>query len=335
MDNCQLFSASSCTVVGKETFTTRDENGKVAMSSYLDTQLQLLVSLETQHRSCKDQQTLLSIPFSTPCSTWRERVATWLYDVVDYLEVPRDVVFVAMNILDRYVAIGRENCISDKKQYELASITSMFLAVRLAGSVTLSVPSLLQLSSTDLQAKDVMAMAGRMLGTLSWDHRVVTPSAFVKSMLGLFNSSLSQEAMFSLYEQASYLVEIAVCDQFFVTVPPSEIALAAITVAVNGQHELRLHQKTSSFFVQRVLQESGMNLDSASMKMTCNRLQCIYQQSDDFASVDMPHVIVDDEEGNDAVSTSYEHNLDIDLVVPDVSAFDLRPACLHAVNAPK
>ena len=82
---------------------------------------------------------------------WRERVAQWCYDVLDYLEESRDVAHVAMSFLDRYLAVlATENSNGGEVQpfeFEVISFTSLFLAIRVCGrNKNLQIPELLQLS---------------------------------------------------------------------------------------------------------------------------------------------------------------------------------------------
>jgi hypothetical protein len=197
--------------------------------------LQAMINVERAITRGKDHVALLTCTPSFQNHAWRERVAQWCYDVVDHLDVPRDVVYLAMNILDRYLAMSPDACSVDKLQYELAANTSLFLAVRSSGSMDLKIPELLQMSRSNIQVKDVLATGTRILETLTWDQRILAPSTFVGALIGLLQSSIDASTAVSVLELASYLVEISVCDQQFCRVPPSKVAFASLLIAMDNQ----------------------------------------------------------------------------------------------------
>jgi hypothetical protein len=62
--------------------------------------LQAMIKVERAIIRGEDHVALLTCTPSFQNHAWRERVAQWCYNVVDHLDVPSDVVYLAMNILD-------------------------------------------------------------------------------------------------------------------------------------------------------------------------------------------------------------------------------------------
>jgi hypothetical protein len=267
-------------------------------SLFSRSRLQTLISVERLTRKCNGQVALEESTISIQNHPWRERVVQWCYDVVDHLGASREVVYHAMNILDRYLAASCEEGSMDKLDYELASITSLFLALRVSGAMNLKVTELLQMSRSGLQIKDILSTGTIILEALSWEHRILTPTDFVKAILGLLQSAIDCKTCLSLYELSSYLVEISVCDQYFSRIPPSKIAFVALLVAMKCDPDCAIDRNTFTYFIHMVHQETGMSLDSAEIKPLFSRLQCIYNQSQDSSPVTSPHVIIDEEEEN-------------------------------------
>merc|ERR1712151_708035 len=115
---------------------------------------------------------------------WREKIAQWFYDVVDYMNEPRSIVYVAMNILDRYSAVElQKEEIVVGQTYKIAAMTAIFLAIRVAGSGDLRINDLIRASRGNFGVQDVISTGRSMLDILTWGIRLVTPHDFVDAIL--------------------------------------------------------------------------------------------------------------------------------------------------------
>jgi hypothetical protein len=284
------------------TIAAPSSNEKVALLN-----LERMVKEERSSRSEGDFVALLQVDdddMSSHNQLWRERVAQWFYDVLDYLEESRDVAYVAMNVLDRYLAVLSTDepplMISSIQpfDFEVMAFTSLFLAIRVCGSNTdLQVPELLQLSTSGAQPRHILAAGNNMLQKLSWNCRVITPFAILKDLHELlvqqWNSSqnsrrladLTPEQANSLLEFASYLVEVSVCDSYFSCTPPSQVACAALTLACMSEQSTfgALLEFLPRFF-EVLCRDISLDLDSVQMKPVVSRLFDVYTQSHEAAA---------------------------------------------------
>jgi hypothetical protein len=237
--------------------------------------------------------------------TWRERVAQWCYDVLDYLEEPRDVAAVAMNIMDRYLAVVSKQSPFEtllaigEFDYEVISFTSLFLAIRVSGAnKELEISELLQLSSRSgaPQVRHIVAAGNSMLDKLSWDNQILTPNYFLRKLVALLmiqyyeeqassTKAISSDSLSNLAEFASYLVEVSVCDLYFSAVAPSKIAFGALTLAMMCNLEFFdsgcIHEGFLSKFFEVVNEQSSMNIECPEMNSILSRLLHVYSQSEE------------------------------------------------------
>jgi hypothetical protein len=222
-----------------------------------------------------------------PNLVWREKVAHWCYGVVDHLNESRSVVYVAMNILDRYCAVSAsDGCSMDERTYEMASMTAIFLAVRIAGSGNLCLQELTSMSRGQVRVRDIISTGTSMIKILTWEHRIVTPLDFVGVWLDLISEDLRSQHVF---DSACYLVEIAVCDSALSPSKASDVALAAV---MNSLGETPSDQEN---FAKAVKQATGIVFDTSEFSSLRARLQGIYSQSADSSSKnDEPHLIDDE-----------------------------------------
>merc|ERR1711862_182672 len=95
---------------------------------------------------------------------WREKIAQWFYYVTDYMNEPRAVVYVAMNILDRYSATKmQDDEIFVGKSDKIAAMTAIYLTIRVAGRNNLQVADLIRASRGNFGVHDVSATGKSML----------------------------------------------------------------------------------------------------------------------------------------------------------------------------
>ena len=90
---------------------------------------------------------------------WREKICEWCYQVVDHFDYNRQVVSIALNYLDRYLALRPVN----RKIFQLAAMTCLFLAIKLNETRPLSLPAFLSLSRGYFQADHVLKMEHAIL----------------------------------------------------------------------------------------------------------------------------------------------------------------------------
>jgi hypothetical protein len=286
----------------------RKKSATTATATASSLGLQRMWKEEQLSRSSRDCQALLGTCDSTMNTNvvvrnhlWRERVAKWCYDVLDYLEESRDVAYVAMNFLDRYLAVlFKESSLLagdiQPFEYEVMAFTSLFLAIRICGvHKQLQIPELLQLSSSRaLETRHILEVGHHMLEKLTWTHRILTPHAFLKEHLGLLvvfadsnnpkqdhQNVLSREQIMSLLDFSYYLMEVSVCDSYFSTVAPSQIALGALVVAMTSDANLASHRLFLVSFLRMIEEYSSINVESEhkNLRKITSRLLDIYNQS--------------------------------------------------------
>lgn len=237
---------------------------------------------------------------ASPNLIWREKVTQWCYDVVDHLNESRDVVYVAMNLLDRHcVRCSSQPAEMDEREYELAAMTALFLAVRISGSGNLEVPDLVRMSRGGIHLQEVITTGKAMIKSVS-EHRLVTPIQFVRAFLELLPPSVDTTSRSSLLESASFLVEVSVCDAFFIGVVPSKLAMAAVLNASGSTFSspTSLAREERASFCRRLSEASNIKCDDTEIITLRRRLHGVYSQSDESKRL-APHVVPDDDDSED------------------------------------
>eukprot|EP00985_Skeletonema_marinoi_P016915 scaffold9199_cov81-Skeletonema_marinoi.AAC.2 len=141
-------------------------------------------------------------------------------------ELGRDVVSYAMSYFDRIVPHYGIN----DTLVQLVAMTCLYLAIKVHCSKKISVQSMVSLSRGSFRDDQVLKMERIVLQGLNWYLTPATPHLFLEIF---FETSQDNEAMNEIKDSASYLLELAVCDNFFITKKASSISRAAILAAMD------------------------------------------------------------------------------------------------------
>ena len=90
---------------------------------------------------------------------WREKICEWSYQVVDHFDFSRETVNVSLSYLDRFLASRPAN----KKFFQLAAMTSLYIAVKLYEPGILTPASFVELSRGFFTEDHVTAMEESIL----------------------------------------------------------------------------------------------------------------------------------------------------------------------------
>lgn len=257
--------------------------------------LQAMIEEEKEIRRNADHGRLIRLRSRCcPCALWRERVVQWFYDVVDHIGESRDRVFVAANILDRYIAMSKTSCNSERT-YESAALTALFLAIRISASARLEVFDLIRMSRSGIRVREIVSCGKEMTSILSWDLPLLTPTDFVKAAGEALPRSVDAAQRRAIVEDASYAVEASVCDSFFVGMKPSMLALAAVMNSINGSKDSGMSDFERTRFADRLAKFAGTNVDDEGLSLVRTRMNQVRNASmrDDRKE---PHLIIDEGE---------------------------------------
>lgn len=253
-------------------------------------QLSAMIGEEDVSRATRDHRALeVASHACAPNLVWREKVSQWCYDVVDHLGESRDVAYLAMSVLDRYCVVRSSSTRAlDERDYEIAAMTALFLAVRVTGRASLELPQVMRMSRLGVRIPEILEIGTSMTESLSWERRLLTPHIFVRTIIDLLD--FPTELNDSLTETATYLVEVSVCDAFFSGKHPFRIACAAVFNAIGIGAQSRVSSSISDKFFHQLsdLHNAKDEIDQLQV-----RLHHIYAQSEENRNAS-PHIIMDD-----------------------------------------
>ena len=184
------------------------------------------------HRSDDTSSPLIDIRDETNQS--RLKMCHWTFKMVDHYDLSRKTAFISMNIFDRFMATQGNQC--SPKFTIIAAATSIYIAIKIHERNVL-MPSLLSRCSRDeLTSSDIEKMECEMVFSISWLLNPPTPTCY----LFLFVRQLPSEIFcmvtkHAIYENAKYIAELAVFDNFFVDQYSFTISYTALKFALKQE----------------------------------------------------------------------------------------------------
>ena len=203
---------------------------------------------------------------------WRQQMLDWSNLVLDSFGIDRDVVAVAFNLLDRYVAQELQSNIPiTREDFQLFSMTALFIAVKLLESYPrkLTADALVEMSRGFYASEDILHTEREILKTLGFFLNPTTAVGFCRMYWEIFPLAVS----FKFQSACQTIAEVALKDTYFLAKKPSIIGLAAV------MHASRLEGHPSSVsqaFLSEIRRTISVQ-DSDDFEAIYQRLELITQ----------------------------------------------------------
>lgn len=236
--------------------------------------------------------------------TWREKICQWTYNVVDQyvtyslycsfladfdltneilirvllpysFDLSREVVAVSLDLFDRYLATRNNECSGNLAL--LTSLTTLHIAIKIHDSKKIKIATLANLSRGQFGPKHIEEMEWKVLSALRWKLHPPTQYAFVSHMLLFLPNEAHPAVRKEVFELSRYLTELAVCDTFFVDIPNSIVAFAAIlNVMEDSIGYARLSAGIRERFIRILMQKVGLSPSDPVVMASRERLRTMF-----------------------------------------------------------
>jgi hypothetical protein len=183
----------------------------------------------------------------------RTKMCEWCYQVVDFCKFRRETVGIGMSYLDRFLCTQQGlEALCNRKQYQLAAMTALYIAIKIHEPLEMETSLLADLSRGCYNEMEFVEMEETMLTALDFRVNGPTPLGFVQYFMALIPPTIHSSVASLIMDYARYQTELAVSDQSFVAIKPSEIALAAFLNALEGMDTTLLPLKLQGKFVRAI-----------------------------------------------------------------------------------
>ncbi|XP_058108152.1 G2/mitotic-specific cyclin-2-like isoform X5 [Magnolia sinica] len=148
----------------------------------------------------------------------RAILVDWLIEVHYKFELMHETLFLAINIIDRY--LSRQGVM--RKYLQLVGVTGMLLACKYEEICVPLLEDFIYISDGAYTRVDVLKMEKSMLNTLQFNMSVPTPFVFMKRFLKAAESDTKLEMV------SFYLMELCMVEYQMLKFPPSLLSAAAV-----------------------------------------------------------------------------------------------------------
>ena len=257
---------------------------------------------------------LASKPVDEDC---RVKMCEWCYQVVDFCKFRRETVAIGMSYLDRFLCTQQGlEALCNRKQYQLAAMTALYISIKIHEPLEMETSLLADLSRGCYAEMEFVGMEQTILQALNFRVNGPTPLGFVQYIMALIPNSVHPSVAALIMDYARYQTELAVSEQSFVDIKPSEVALAAVLNAMEGMDTTLFPLKAQGKFARNIERYAEIYVSKA--ERTQSKLSFLLLGT---ISGDVEHIM-----------GSIDRQMSDDEIALETRA---KPGCLHRRNSPK
>jgi len=234
------------------------------------------------------QQHTLSHPIDAEC---RLKMVQWCYQIVTFANFHRETVSIAMSFLDRFLSSNHPNArkaIANRKEYQLSCITTLYLAIKMYEREEVDPKNFAALARGTHSKDEIIRMEATILSALDWRMSGPTSFTFLHYLLEISSIKLKSDTFLwsKITNLASYQIQLAVGDNFFVPYQPSLLAVASIMNALEPMQK-DIPASDRMIFLRRITDVIGIHPLSSALWEVKNRLWAIIERGRLLESLDL------------------------------------------------
>lgn len=213
-----------------------------------------------------------------------EKMSEWCYQVVDFCNLSRETVAIAMSYLDRYLlSESGKPVLENKKLFQLVTVTALYVAIKVFDSQSMEPEIMEGLSRGAYTAAQIVDMEMHILTALEWHVQPPTALSFIHNFLSLLPEEAANKLVRrSIFDHARFQTELAVIDFFFITANPSTVAFASIINAIERIDYSFLSASARCSFMFRMAKVAHISMVSNKTRTVQERLSYISRQCNTF-----------------------------------------------------
>jgi len=219
----------------------------------------------------------------------RQKMLKWCFQVVDFAQFKRETVVIAMSYLDQFLSSGSPraiDAIKNRKGYQLASMTTLYMAIKLFEPIEMTPSIFATLSRDSYTSKDFTKMETDILSALNWRLNGPTVLSFLEHFFALIPHGISGSptAWKKLLSYSKHYVELTLGDHYFVTENPSTVAISCISTGMKHIPSSLLNETDRRSFFSSIVSISKVDLFSFELKTTRQRMSALCCKSPQIES---------------------------------------------------
>lgn len=231
---------------------------------------------EANGYTCSDY--LRNIPKSPDhVDEWcRLKMIEWCFQVIDYINFSRKTVIISVSYLDRFLSSDSpraKSVMRDRKEYQLAAMTSLYMAIKMFEPTIISTTLLSELSKGGYSSAEFLQMEMDILFGLNWLLSGPTALSFLEIYHYLMPSSISGMITEEIIHYARYQIELSTSDYELAKQNPSNVAIAAVIQGAKCMSSASLSTLNCARMTEELENIVGNKLDFGCISWISNRME--------------------------------------------------------------
>lgn len=230
----------------------------------------------------------LSRPIDAEC---RSKMVQWCYQIVAFASFHPETVSTAMSYLDRFLSSDHpksRRVIANRKEYQLSCIAALYLAIKMNEREEIDPKNFSELARGTHLECEIIQMEATILRVLDWRMNGPTSFTFLHHLLELGPARMKSNTVqwSKITDLASYQIQLAMGDSFFVPYQPSLLALASILNSLEPTHKNILPSDIMNY-IQTLIDVTDISPLAHALWEVKNRLWAIVKSSRLLKSLDL------------------------------------------------
>jgi len=215
----------------------------------------------------------------------REKMTRWCYQVTDFCKFRREAVAISTSFLDRFLSSSSpraQKALCSKKEFQLAAMTTFYIAVKLFEPMIIDAPLLATISQGCYDENDIDDMEKDILSDLGWRMNGPIVHDFISHFLVFLPMSANihdGEVETVLLDIARYQAECSTMDYDISMMSQSDVALAALLNSMEGIDEEDFPALSRFEFLLKISDETGLNPFSYDVNVARARLLELFKKN--------------------------------------------------------
>lgn len=211
-------------------------------------------------------------------SLCRVKMVEWCYQITDYCKFRRETVAICFSYLDRFLSSPSPRAteaIQSRKVYQLAAMTTLYIATKLFEPMTMDTVLLSTLSQGVYSEREITDMERDILQVLGWKMNGPTARDFISHMLALLPKSAyyyDVSILITLLDFSRFQADLAVSDYELSLETTFIVAIASLLNSMEGIGEKLLHAQERFHFLGVLAQETAVDPFSVEVNVVRDRL---------------------------------------------------------------
>ncbi|KAL7532045.1 hypothetical protein ACHAXR_004394 [Thalassiosira sp. AJA248-18] len=179
----------------------------------------------------------------------RKSMVVWCQQLQKALKLSPQTVWITISFFDRYLSSSKgksQEALENQYKFQLAAITSFYIAVKIYEPVELDVATLAKLCKGYYEESKILSMETDILFALEWRVSCPTPMDYVMRLLELLPAEINSEG---LLKDSQKHVEHTSNDFYFTFCKPSVVGASCLASSLAGADVLSSSER-QAFWLQ-------------------------------------------------------------------------------------